>query len=449
LAIVVGAKLLYAIRANTWSVGVGLALFALHPVQVEAVGFVSARNDLMATTFLLGALLLLSRERPQKPALLGGAVLVLAAMLSKESVALTPLLLAAICQARHGRWGAKSAHGAAMVGVASAVAMRLMAGVEWPQQADISHLLGAAGPTFIHILARLVWPVDLAPLVHLGWPPPLPWLTAGAGALALMVVGVLGGRAAWAGLAFAAMAVAPVLAGVAHTGAIVDRYLYLPMFGVSIGVGFVAQRVRWPRAMFGLMTVVLGMLTAGQLQLWRNDATLWTTAMARAPSGYAAGALARWLEDTGQPDRAAGWYLKAIQAEPIPFEAACYNITRIHLRLGDPLAAVRTGQLALEAGCAPSPELLAPLAVALALTGDWGEAERVANQVDQDPTGKAIIVRLAAQARVGNLEPLRVAIKEAGGEPVTELIRQVAWLVEQSGEPQAAAAIRGDLNRLP
>jgi len=53
-----------------------------------------------------------------------------------------------------------------------------------------------------------------------------------------------------------------------------------------------------------------------------------------------------------------------------------------------------------------------------------------------------VVVRIAAQARLGNYRPLRAATEAAGGEESPGLIGQVVWLVEQSGDDKGAQAIR-------
>ncbi len=442
VAIGLAAWLFSTIIPRGWAACAGLALFALHPVQAEAIGFVSARNDPMAAVFLLGALLLLSRDKPNGVDIVGGTALILAAVLAKESVVLAPLLLAVICWSRHGHWGRPGAHLATIAGLALAVGLRSGAGVAAPEQADMAHVLAAAWPTFVHGAARTVWPVDLSPLIHLGWPPALPVAGACIFVVVLVLLALIGRVPALTGLAFAVVTGLPVLAGVAHTGAIVDRYLYLPMLGLSLALAASIDRLFVPRAFFTAATGGLAILTIGQLQIWKNDEVLWKAAMRHAPSGYAAGALARWLEDEGRPQEAAHWYRRAIRMSPRPFQPACYNISRIHLRLSEPRTAVVVAREALEAGCDASPELMAPLAVALAATGDWNAAEQVANQIEQDPTGKAIVVRIAASARRGNYGPLRAATEASGGERSPQLIGQVIWLVEQSGDVKRAEDIR-------
>ncbi len=66
-------------------------LFAVHPVAVEAVAWVSSRGDLLALVGMLAALLVL--ERPGVGRTLLGALLALLACFAKESAVVLPALL--------------------------------------------------------------------------------------------------------------------------------------------------------------------------------------------------------------------------------------------------------------------------------------------------------------------------------------------------------------------
>jgi len=377
---------------------------------------------------LLGAILLLSAEKPKPASVVAGAVMAMAAMLCKESVVFAPLLVAFAARARWGGWGSLRAHAAVGVGFVCALGLRFSAGVGMPAQADAAHLKAVTLPALAFYLDKLVWPVDIAPVIHFGWLPAVPWISAGIALVLLAVVAVIGGPFARAGLAFAALGLAPAFAAVAHVGAVVDRYMYLPMVGIAWSVAAVAQRpIAGKLSVLGIGGLVL---CAGmQVPVWKNEATLWQAAIERAPSGYAKGALARWLEDQGLDADAAFWYQQAVIQPPRPFHESCYNVTRIHLKLGDPARAIEAGQEALMAGCDDSPELLAPLALAHALEGQWSVAASIASGIGPDPTGKALLVRLASAAALGDTEPLREATRDA---PVG-LRAQVMTVLRQGG----------------
>jgi hypothetical protein len=171
-------------------------------------------------------------------------------------------------------------------------------------------------------------------------------------------------------------------------------------------------------------------LSIAQVPIWKNDGSLWEAAIERAPSGYAKGAFARWLEDEGKDGAAAHWYHEAVVQPPRPFHESCFNITRIHLKRGIPKQAIAVGEEALEAGCEPSAELVAPLALAYALTGDWSKALQRSAKVDTDPTGKAILARLSAQAAMGDVQPLKEATSGPDGE---RLLAQVMLVLRRGG----------------
>ena len=223
---------------------------------------------------------------------------------------------------------------------------------------------------------------------------------AGVAVAVLAVLAWLGGPFARAGLLFAFLGLLPAWAAVAHVGAIVDRYLYLPMVGVAWAVAAAAQRPL-ARKLIVLVLVGLTYAAAQQVPVWKNDATLWRAAIERAPSGYAKGALARWLEDQGKPKDAAFWYREAVVQAPMPFQESCFNVSRIHLKLNDPARAVEVGEEALTLGCEPSPELVAPLALAHALVGDWDAAIRRSTSVGRDPTRKAVVATSPHAQRPG------------------------------------------------
>lgn len=419
----------------------GAALFAVHPAVVEAVQWIAGRNDPMAAVFLFAGLLLLSAPERGRGATAAGGLAVFAALLCKESVALAPVLLAGVSWARNRSFGDRAAHGAVLVALAAYLALRALAGVGLPPGAGLARTVEVLPVSLAFYAEKLVWPVDLVPALHLGWPPPTPWLALAGALLVAALLVVAGGRRALAGLLFAALTWAPALAALAALGLLADRYLYLPLAGLGLALAAALEGRRAAGPVFALVLVAGAALSSRQLPAWKDDETLWLSTLRRHPhSGYAAGAYAKLLEDEGRLDEAVAWYRAATQP-PRPFAHSCYNVVSLQLKRGDLGAAVHDGRRALENGCARSPELLAPLALALALTGQWEEAEARAAEVGVDPTGKAVLVRIAAAARRGDFAPFEAA---AAGQPEARaaLAAQVARVLEQGGEPDLAAAVR-------
>lgn len=417
---------------------VGAGLYALHPAQVETVAFISARSETLAAAGLFGVLHLLGGEERVTPArVLGGGLLALAAMLCKETALTAPLVLAVWVLGQGRRPRLVTLAGPALAVVAWYL-LRRAAGVELPANASVARFMETSGPALVLYAKTLLAPWPLIPGTHLDWPPPIPWALGGLAAGVLLALGGLARRAGAAGLTLAGLWLLPSLGAVAAVGLVSDRYLHLPLAGLGLVVAAVVDRCPLPwRALAVALPLVLGVTSFATLPPWHDDLRFWYTATLHHPQPYTWTGMAKVLELAGRHDAAADWYRRATQP-PKPRQQACFNLTSLQLQRGDPAGAVSEGERGLAAGCAPSPELLAPLALAYAAVGRWGEAEVTAMEVDADPTGKAVVVRVAAAARRGDLEPLRAA----GGTRVGELAAQVVWLLEQAGEQEAAAAVR-------
>jgi hypothetical protein len=402
------------------------SLLALHPAGAEAVAFAAARNDPMAVALLLWGWCLLYEGG--RGAIIGG-LLALGAALTKESV----LLLAPAGLLIGGAPGRRIA-GATLLGALVALGLRGLAGVPLSTGVGLDAALSVAAPAGAAFLRDLVVPIGLvAPGTLLGVEPSpgLGWWLVGLGLLAL-------GHdpRSRAGLAFAILTAGPALLAVARYGAASHRYLYAPLAGLALAAApWLAAHPRRSLVGLGLMGLLgVGALSPG-LGRWSDDLTFWTAMSEAHPSSYAFAGLGRTRADLGDlPGAAAAWDEAITASDPIP--AACYNVAAAHIRLGEPLRAAELGLLALSRGCARSPELLAPTALGLALGGRWDEALSLANEVERDPTGKAVLVRLAGAVRAGDTDPLRqmAAASPEGGR----LIEMVAALLDAAGEAEAA-----------
>ena len=86
------------------------------------------------------------------------------------------------------------------------------------------------------------------------------------------------------------------------------------------------------------------------------------------------------------------------------------------------------------------------MALALALTAQWDAAEAMASEVGEDPTGKTVIIELAAAARRGDMRPLNTEAAAVDGPRAQALRQQVATLIAFAGEPGLAEQIRGAIS---
>jgi hypothetical protein len=389
-------------------------LWALHPLRVEAVSWVTGRRDVLSAFFLFIALLAYLRgadaSTRRRVAWLVVAVLAHALALgSKAVVMVLPVVLVALevwplrglpsdprrwadpahrtVWARLAPFAALAIPGAvaSYVGQGRGSGMVLLGAERWLDKALTS--LG------FHIERTLV-PIGLSPLYELprvsDLRAPRFWL------LALIVVSISvavlalwrrwpAGLIAW--IWYVAF-LAPV-AAMAHVGPQItaDRYSYLPTLGpltlVGAGAGALVAAARAGRVRpavvrgVGIGGVVLlaglAALTWRQQGIWEDTGRLWTHAVAVTPGCVRCHvSLANWLSDQGQPETAIQHYEHALALDPLRVDLHI-NVGLALMRLGRPAAAVPHFETTL----AQIPDRVAArvsLVTALVATGRLAEA---------------------------------------------------------------------------
>jgi len=250
-----------------------LALFALHPVHVEAVVGLVGRADVLMTLFGLCALLLHLRARDGSlGAALLAPLLLAASLLSKEGAVAVPLLAAALDVHFRGRgrtpWIAYGGYALALAGVFAA--RHAVLGEHWlgaplaaflPENplhhAPFHARLFTAPDLFLRYMRLLVWPWTLSADYSYDQVPVLTSLFAPRALLGLaLVLAVLVAAAVsfrrrgfvFPALAIVLLALGPVLNVVALTGTLMaERLLYLPSVGFAILAG--AMLAAWRKHM--------------------------------------------------------------------------------------------------------------------------------------------------------------------------------------------------------
>jgi len=329
---------------------VAAALFAVHPVMSEAVGYVSARADVLVAAFAHGALLALRAGVARVGWRVIGAVLMLAASATKETGIVLPvvalvgdrLLLGGDDSARRRRL---LAWHVPFIAVAAALALARAASFVWIEYPTaplavwsrvetklvvvwryVALLLFPAGQSIAHALTTIATPQDpravaaalgLLAAVGLAW-----WLRRRA---PLAVLGV-----AWF-LLFLAPASA-----VALYEPMAERRVYLSSAGLLLTVAVVTTSV-WARAgyaarragavAFLVVLVVLGLLTLERNLVWRDAVTLWRDARLKAPGEWRAhSGLANALAEHGRCDAALPEYETALRLQPQPEVYTNYGV---------------------------------------------------------------------------------------------------------------------------
>jgi tetratricopeptide (TPR) repeat protein len=287
------------------------ALFAIHPLHVESVAWVSERKDVLSGLFAMLTIAAYAAyaSRPSIGRYVLVAVLFIAGLLAKPMLVTLPFVLllldiwplARLETSSPGRLAAEKVPLLALSGVSSVLtffAQRhglAVVGVDTlPPVPRIEHAMISA----VIYLRQTVWPANLAafyPLTAISW---LQATLAAAFLIALSVAALHLRRRApylivgW--LWFLGMLV-PVI-GLVQVGAAshADRYTYLPHVGLFIALAYGAADMTGHLPRQVVIGSALGVLLAlaltahGQVAYWANSVALWTRTVDVNPDSYRA-----------------------------------------------------------------------------------------------------------------------------------------------------------------
>ncbi len=313
-------------RAKLSGRGVAALLFAVAPITVEAVAWISGRFDLLGSTFVLAALLV--NVRPGGWARASSTLLVLLAMLSKESFAVAPaiVLLQEIMLLRRSLRAVGGTVARYTAVAAAFVLVRRFGGVA-SAPAFSAASLTAVALSYAFVLrtfvGALAFPTDLSPFRTYA-PPSLREAAAVFGVVAVTGLALFLASRRWRrdarvsdmsfGLAWMLVGFAPVaLAGPAF-GMVGDRYAYFPLMGVFFIIGAVAESV-WPRtakaralAAAAVVACLVWLAWRSRVRIldWRTERVLYEATLRDDPENayglYALGALEAQAHRLAQAD---------------------------------------------------------------------------------------------------------------------------------------------------
>ncbi len=356
-----------------WRSAFVAALFAIHPLRVESVAWITERKDVLSGLFWM--LTLLAYVRYAKSGTLRSYALVFLAMLlggmSKPIVITLPAILLLL-----DFWPLRRLHGAgnwkrclwekipllllsvlftAITLSTHALGVSEYAGTDWLAR------LNLIPRNVFPYLAKLVWPVNLTVLhpeydaAH--WP-----LFAGAVAVLAAVT-----FACWrlrrqapyllVGWLWFLIVLSPVLRGIRMgLSGYADRFAYLPSIGLFIiaAWGVTQALSKTPKApiLLGALAGAVLLASAGvasyNLRFWRSSETLFSHALKIYPNNYlAANNLAEYYQQTGQPERARPYFELCVR-EGSKFPKAAGLVGNALWKLGRLEEAVQSFQTALQ-----------------------------------------------------------------------------------------------------
>jgi hypothetical protein len=273
------------------------ALFAIHPIQAEAVNYVWARSILLATVGCLASLGAWLAGR-QWTAVAWFA----AALLAKEECAAFPLMLWVLENKAHGPTRGEPTGGgrpslslSAMLLLSVAAGSRVIyatlvtPGAPAGFQAGISpwRYLAAQSVVTLRYLRLLIVPYGFTVDPDLNVPL---WLGLAAWAAILGVlffvwrgvkVKTITGMNAWIMAGLILLIPSSSIFPAADLSA--DRRMYLPMLAFAAALGLGLVQVKTPTWLAASLGVLLLILSVGRTSVWMSEESLWREAVERAP----------------------------------------------------------------------------------------------------------------------------------------------------------------------
>lgn len=309
-------KLIFRLTNNLLAASFGALVFAIHPIHIEAVSWVSAANELFYTICILGALLLIQESQASAwdNKETGALLLWAAALFFKETAILLLILFvfaswAKLQTSTEGEHRAKIAFLKAIpwvvtagfyLGIRTIVLQRF--GLESGKQPWGQALLSAPG-LFVFYLKKLVFPWRLSGFYYedIITSPTVGMWTAG------LFILTLGTCLLWAAyrrhylIALSGVLIflplLPVLGGLRiyeHGNIAHDRYLYLPSAGLCLLAGILVQKIqpslsRWNLLAGSIATVVISTgiyLNLSQQSWYADDDTYYRRAVELYPRNF-------------------------------------------------------------------------------------------------------------------------------------------------------------------
>ena len=352
--------LLSSMTASAWRSALVAALFALHPLHVESVAWISERKDLLGTFFGLLAISVYVRFTRR-----GGTgwyvlmtVLFLLSLMSKQMLVTLPFVLLLL-----DYWPLKRTKrftklvieklpllAITTVGCLAAYLIQTTGGATGgAEHITLGQRVDNTVVSYVLYLEKTAWPRDLSALyTHPNLPGGTPWQTwqvvAAAAVLIAITAGVLAARRRYlvTGWLWYLGTLVPVI-GLVQVGeqAMADRYTYVPLVGVFIMAAWAAGDLlstwwvpipakRIARLGAVIVLAVCAVCAWNQSGYWRNSMALFRRVLRITPNNpIITFNLAAEYHNNGEHDQAIHYYLKALQINPKLAESA-YHLGKLY-----------------------------------------------------------------------------------------------------------------------
>ena len=435
--------------ARRWASVIVAALFALHPLRVESIVWVSERKDTLSTFLFLATLLAYvqyTRTRSIARYVITFILFVLG-LAAKPMLITLPFVLILIDYWPLNR-GLRLLDKLPMFAlVPPSAIVTVHAQKASIQPIALSIRLSNAVASYAKYIAKMIWPDSLAILYP--YPKTVPILGCAIGATVLVVVTFLALRRAKrypyvaVGWLWFVGTLVPVI-GVVQVGAqsMADRYTYIPSIGFTIAIVWLIADLLHNRARseVAIATIIIAGILAActyvQVGYWRDTVTLFDHAVAVAPKNpQALNALGREYLYQDEYNRGIEYFRAAIAVDPDAHEAHDALGSALN-EMGDPEGAEREVRTALR--IFPTAIYYRDLGEILLSRGRTNEALRIYEQAlakERDPETLADIAAIRGDVN-GAIRHFRDAVEERPHAP--DLHNNLAAMLARAGHDDEA-----------
>jgi tetratricopeptide (TPR) repeat protein len=315
-------------------------LFAIHPMHVESVAWISERKDVLYGLFFLAGLISYTKyvDTDSRKQYLLAIIFLILSLLSKPAAVIFPVALFCIDILRKRKLTGKLIAEkipfiipALIMGVLTLAAQKQIgATIDTPVLMGTRILFAFYGVMMYAV--KMIAPVNLSPFYP--FPPlneqlPAPYFIAPLFFVALVVLIFVmwrKHRTISFGVLFYLVNLLLVLQFFSVGGAVIaDRYTYLPHIGLFYVIGWVMDRYakgNFTKAAYFIMpaALILVVLTFKQADTWINSETMWTHAAKITPSSKAYSSLGVLAKKEHDNELALQYFNKAIQLNVVDNE---------------------------------------------------------------------------------------------------------------------------------
>lgn len=364
---------IYRATGSFWAAALAAALFAWHPLRVEAVAWVAARKEVLCGFFWLWTLIAYDAWVKRRSAVRAAGLMAAAAMamMSKPMAVSLPCVLLLLdywpyrrvslrAPARETalRLGRLALEKAPLFAMAAGTALLTVfaedEAIVPAERLALPQRIANSLVAYIMYFVKTIWPDPLA-IPYMRWPGFAPWWKVGMAAM--LLTGLCAAlwllrdrqRPLFVGALWFLGALVPVI-GIVSIGhhAMADRFSYIPHMGLFMGCScaLAAAAAKAPRRVRA--AVIAGALLAAlalppvawrQTGYWKNSATLFAHTLTVQPFNYVAhcniGTYWMWL---ARPDLARPHFERAVTISP-DSDAAWNDLAAAQLALGQSAAA--------------------------------------------------------------------------------------------------------------